>query len=54
MNYSRLPVIRTSKGDKSLVRITDKLIFPPNFQLNLTGMDFSEVIEALCEECKYA
>ena len=44
--------IWTSKGDENLVRITGssnnwKLSFPSNFQLNLNGMDFSEVIEAL-------
>ena len=49
--YSRLAVIRTSKGDKSLVRITgssitEKLDFQPNFQFNFNGLDFSEVIEA--------
>ena len=28
------------------IRITEKLNFPPNFQFNLNGMDFSEVIQA--------
>ena len=56
--YSRFPVIRTSKGDKNLVRITgvritEKLNFLPNFQLNLNGIDFSEVIEALWTEGEY-
>ena len=46
--YSRLRVIRSSKGDKNLARITwSSNNFPPIFQLNFAVMDFSEVIEAL-------
>ena len=42
-----LPVIQSSKANRNLLRITEKTIFRPNFQLNMLGVGFYQEIEKL-------